>query len=229
VPPPLVAITTDLIDRNSLRTAISSTHYARRVHDAGGHPVLLPPIPGTEAACLDRFDAFIFTGGDDPRTEPFGVPSHPKITPVFDDRQEFETTLLRTLAQRRPDAPVLGVCLGMQMMALVAGGRLDQHMPETTPTHADHWDSDHTVRPVGSSGGPVRLASGTVRSKHRQAVADPGSLRTCFAAPDNIIEGVVDPDRRWYLGVQWHPERTADPALGQALFDALVAAAIDQA
>ena len=67
----------------------------------------------------------MFIGGDDPRTEPFGEPTHPKATPVEPERQAFETALLEEL-QRRPGAPVLGVCLGMQMMALHAGGKLNQ-------------------------------------------------------------------------------------------------------
>ena len=168
-------------------------------------------------------DAFVFTGGDDPRTEAFGEPSDPRITPIFPERQEYETALLRILIGEspRPGAPpVLGVCLGMQMMALVAGGSLDQHMPEIVPTHADHMGRDHEL--IAEAGAPFLPARGTVHSHHKQAVRDPGRLRVLARAHDGVIEAIGDPRHPFLIGVQWHPERTESAALGQALFDRLV-------
>ncbi|MDQ7014232.1 MAG: gamma-glutamyl-gamma-aminobutyrate hydrolase family protein [Planctomycetota bacterium] len=229
--PPLVGITTDLADHPNGTRVFTYRHYAEAVAAAGGIPVLLPPIAETVRAVAPRLDAFVFTGGDDPGTEPFGCPTDPRTTPVHPDRQRFETDLLRTLTEHHPHTPVLGVCLGMQMQALVAGGRLDQYMPESHPTHADHWEQDHPVNPIGPIGdNPLALPlplplRGTVRSKHRQAVADPGSLTVIAVAPDGVIEAVCDPARRFWVGVQWHPERTGDDAVGAALFRQLVAAA----
>lgn len=137
---------------------------------------------------------------------------------VSPSRQEYETILLRTLSTQRPDAPVLGVCLGMQMMSLAAGGRLNQHLPDTHPTHADHWDRDHAIVPTTHA-----LPPGIVHSRHRQAISDPGSLSILATSPDGLIEAVGDPSRPFYLGVQWHPERTADHALGSELFRRLIA------
>jgi putative glutamine amidotransferase len=222
---PLVGITTDLVEHpNGVRLFTYST-YAAAVEAAGGTPVLLPPTLASVGEFVRAFDAFVLTGGDDPRTESFGEPTHPRATPVHPDRQRFETALLRALYSERADAPVLGVCLGMQMMALVSGGRLDQHLPDRCPTHALHWEREHAVEPTGSPTGRAPLLRGVVRSKHRQAVIEPGALRVVAASPDGIIEAVTDPARRFYLGVQWHPERTNDAAVGAAIFAALVAAA----
>lgn len=219
--PPLVGITTDVTDHPNGRRVFSYMPYARAVAAAGGLPLMLPPVPETIPAVLDRIDAFVFTGGDDPRTEPFGVPTDPRATPLHPDRQQFEVALLQAVGSLRPDTPVLGVCLGMQLQALIAGGRLDQHMPESHLTHADHWEHDHPVQPVPGAALPL---DGMVRSKHRQAVADPGSLTAIAHAPDGVIEAIHDPARRFWVGVQWHPERTGDTNVGAALFHHLIRA-----
>lgn len=219
--PPLVGITTDIADHANGERVFAYRSYVASVVAAGGVPVLCPPARHV-AALVERLDAFVFTGGDDPRTEPFGVPTDPRVTPVHPDRQAFETALLLHLAESRPEAPVLGVCLGMQMMALVAGGALYQHLPESLETHADHWERDHEVVPEAGEG-PV--LAGRVRSRHRQAVAHPGSLRVAARSPDGVIEAISDPARRFYIGVQWHPERSGRGAVGSELFEALVAAA----
>ncbi len=220
MPTPLIAITTDLEPARGTLRAFSYLTYARCVLRAGAQPVYIPPIPGTERMSAERFDGFVFAGGDDPRTEPFGAPTHPKATPVQEDRQAFETELLRLLEAERPHAPVLGVCLGMQMMALVAGGELDQHMPDTRPDAGRHWEQNHAIAPAPGS----TLAPGEIYSKHRQAVSDPGPLRVTALSDDGVIEAIDDPRRSFYLGVQWHPERTPDERLGQRIFDELAKA-----
>jgi putative glutamine amidotransferase len=184
---------------------------------------VLIPLPGVVEQTVAACSAIILTGGDDPRTEPFGEPTHPKANPVHPLRQRYETELLEYLHDEAPDVPVLGICLGMQMMALVAGGRLDQHMPESMPDAERHWGRTHGVQRVESSQ-PLDL-DGVVFSRHRQAVADPGCLSVVARSDDGIIEAVRDPRRPFYLGVQWHPERTEDPTLGRDLFHHLIAAA----
>lgn len=195
-----------------------TTAYAEAVVRAGGIPVILPPIASALEAHLALCDAFVLTGGDDPVTEPFGVPTHPAAVRIHPARQEYETLLLQALNAERPDAPVLGVCLGMQMMSLIAGGTLNQHLPETHASHAAHWDRDHAIIPVAG----VELRAGIVHSRHRQAVSDAGTLDVLATSPDGIIEAVGDRSRPFYVGVQWHPERTSDRALGEALFARLI-------
>jgi putative glutamine amidotransferase len=199
----------------------------RCVRAAGGTPTLLAPGESDHAPLASEHaelcDAFVFTGGCDPDTSKFGEPTHPSAKVEHPDRQAYETALLAHLAEHAPDKPVLGVCLGMQMMALVAGGSLDQHMPDTTPTHAEHMDDN--AHPITLCAPHSVLAAGTVTSWHRQSVDNPGTLRVAARAHDGVIEAIDDPARRLYLGVQWHPERTAADAMGQAVFDALVRAA----
>ena len=164
-PSPLIAITADLLIRNERSTAFSTMTYTHSVLAAGGIPIVLPPAPVHIADLIERFDAFVLTGGDDPVTEPFGHPTHAKSVRVLEDRQRFETGLLHEL-QTHPDVPVLGICLGMQMMGLVAGGVLNQHLPETHESHADHWEHTHEIQSIDES----ILASGMTYSKHRQAM-----------------------------------------------------------
>jgi putative glutamine amidotransferase len=199
--------------------------YVRAVAEAGGIPLILPPMPDLAPEYARRCEAFVFTGGDDPRTEAFGEPTHPSATPIHPDRQAFELALLGEL-QRRPAAPVLGVCLGMQMMALHAGGKLNQHMPDDVPTAEEHrHDRVHEIQVAADAGGQTLIVPGPVTSHHRQAVREAGRLRVIARAPDGIIEAVDDPGRPFYLGVQWHPERTAFEPLGVKLFRRLVQAA----
>ena len=210
---------------------------------AGGEPVLLPPVASQAGAHAALCDAFVFTGGDDPRTEAFDprVPTHPRATVMDADRQAHETALLTLLRDEAPDKPVLGICLGMQLMALVAGGELNQCLEDDTETHGDHAPArEDPPLPLPRVGGDARhaivaehalLASGEVNSWHRQAVRRPGAMRVIARAHDGVIEAIDDPARAFYLGVQWHPERFDDVGLEQSgpladgLFRALVEAA----
>jgi putative glutamine amidotransferase len=212
---PLIGITADAdAERFFLRRP-----YVAAVSRAGGVPVVLVPSSSGLAAAR-RCDGLILSGGDDPDMAAFGRSTHPEATPIAADRQQFELELLAWL-EADLDRPVLGICLGMQLMALAAGGDLDQHLPDAWPTAAEHWG--HRPHPVA---GP--LGEGIVSSHHRQAVSDPGRLEVAAVAPDGLIEAVRDPSRRFHLGVQWHPERTADAALGAAILEQLVAAASGQ-
>ena len=239
---PIIGITVDVADpaepgqppRPRAQCALT---YARAVVQAGGVPILLAPLVELIPAYLHQCDGFLFTGGDDPRTEPFGVPTHPKATPLHPIRQEFEIALLDALSKREAaPRPVLGVCLGMQLMALHAGGSLNQHMPDDTPTAADHVkNAVHRVMPADAAlraafpGVPaVPLIEADVTSHHRQAVRDPGRLRVRARAHDGVIEAVDDPARPFYLGVQWHPERTACEPLGPGLIRQFVEACRQQ-
>lgn len=224
----LIGVTCDLAPDGRYRVKRALVDAMRRgVERAGAHatPVILPPVatdaPAHAAACA----AFVFSGGDDPRTERYGEPTHPKANPVHPERQAYEEALLRALDDAaHAHKPVLGVCLGMQMMALHRGGSLIQHMPDEVPTHSAHIDNNtHAVAPVVNH--PVLRAAATVTSWHRQCVRSPGALRIVARALDGVIEAIDDPARPFYLGVQWHPERTKESPLGDAIFEAFVAAA----
>ncbi|MBN8644199.1 MAG: gamma-glutamyl-gamma-aminobutyrate hydrolase family protein [Planctomycetes bacterium] len=227
---PVIGVTCSLDEKDAkVRRA-----YIDAVTRCGGAAVLLP-APSDEShadaaarACLSAIDAVLFTGGDDPATERYGVPTHPAATVVSPARQRFEEALLAALDTRR-NVPVLGICLGMQMMALHAGGALDQNLPESLDTALEHQkDHRHEVRPEPGASGVLRLPErgAPVASWHHQGVKHAGGLRVVARAHDGLIEGVDDPARPFYLGVQWHPERTgeAEPA-GDAVIRGLVEAA----
>ncbi len=234
---PLVALTADLPVESPPAYA-SRCAYAEALRRAGALPVILPPpvaASPTELEHLasryaDAFDAFVFTGGADPVTEPFGQPTHPAAKRLHPARQAFELALFAALDQpRHRDKPVLAICLGMQLMALHNQGVLNQHLPDSP--HADsapqHLDNQlHDVLPARNDH-PVITRAGRVASSHHQAVSDPGRLRVVARAPDQVIEAIDDPSRAFYLGTQWHPERTPDgpesKPLGDDLFRALVA------
>ncbi|MHC4995128.1 MAG: gamma-glutamyl-gamma-aminobutyrate hydrolase family protein [Planctomycetota bacterium] len=209
-------------------------HYAAAVVTAGGIPVMLPYETGRIDDYLRLCHGFILSGGDDPDTEPFGEPVHPKAKLEHPLRQRFETELLKALDD--PDrggggagggAPVLGVCLGMQMMALHHGGRLHQHLPDTPDISSaqaeGHAGNDHAIETTVADH-PLLPTEGVVFSHHHQAVADAGAMRVCARSDDGLIEAIDLPGERFYLGVQWHPERTDEASLGQGLIDALVRA-----
>ncbi len=224
---PLIGITTDVVEAEPIGgstirlRAVGAMTYVNAVTAAGGIPILLPPVPELAQDHAARCDAIVMTGGNDPRTEAFGQPTHPRAEPMHPLRQAYEFALLAALADL-PTRPVLGVCLGMQLMSLHAGGKLNQCLAETLPTHAEHI-KDH-AHPVLATV-PGIIHPGTVASNHRQGVDSPGQLRVVARSHDGVIEAVDDPSRPFYLGVQWHPERTHDPRVGADLFARLVAAA----
>lgn len=210
---PVIGITADVTDQ---KYQIGRS-YATMIAKAGGVPVILPCLIDRIPEFLSVCDALVFSGGDDPDMAQWGVPMHPKATPLHPDRQAFELALLAAV-EKEQHKPVLGICLGMQLMGLQAGGMLDQHLPDHLPTAELHWDR-RTHEIAGDMG------TGTVHSHHRQALSDPGRLKVIATAPDGVIEAVRGEDRPFYLGVQWHPERTADERLGIDLFRKLVQAA----
>ncbi|MFN0012610.1 MAG: gamma-glutamyl-gamma-aminobutyrate hydrolase family protein [Phycisphaerales bacterium] len=244
--PPLIGITCDIVLAAPLGASgggvggqVRERHqcphtYVAAVVAAGGTPILLPPIPELVEAHARLCAGFVFIGGDDPRTEAFGIPTHPAATPLHPRRQAYELALLAAidqLAAERSAAPAtLGICLGMQLMALHKGGTLNQHLPDTLPPpaaarHVKDFHHPVILEPGGNSHALPRPHAGSlVASNHHQAVSHPGSLRIIARADDGVIEALDDPSRPFYLGVQWHPERTPDAALGQALFNRFIAA-----
>jgi putative glutamine amidotransferase len=210
--------------------ALLPMSYIRAVHRCGGRAVLLTQDdPGADA--LRGLDGLILTGGPDADPALYHEPPHP-ATIVRPARDRAELLLLREALHA--DLPVLGICRGMQLMAVEYGGRLHQHLPDLLG-HDGHRPNDGARfpgRPVATGEHQVRLAAGSrchqilggdlvVNSFHHQAVADPGRLTAVGWCPDDdLVEAVEDPRRTFALGVQWHPEQSDDHRLFAALVDA---------
>ena len=181
---------------------------------------------------LARVDGLIFSGGGDVRMERFGELNHPAAKLVDERRQTFELALLDALATARRDLPVLGICLGMQYMALHAGGKFCQHMPDSILTAATHYNNQlHSLVPRTTDSHLMRGLENTnlrrerVTSYHHQAMTSTGTLTLTATAPDGVIEAVEDSSRAFYVGVQWHPERGQRVGpFNSRLFELLIAA-----
>ena len=197
--------------------------YVRAVEAAGARAVVLPPSPEGVDEAVARLDAVVFAGGADLDPALYEAAPHPSTLGVRADRDAGELPLLQ--AALRADLPVLGICRGMQLLAVAHGGTLVQHLPDVVG-HERHRPSpgvygQHEVRTA--TGSLVRTVLGeciVVPSYHHQGLASPGSLRVTGWADDETPEAVEDPQRRFVLGVLWHPEAGDDPRL----FEALVAA-----
>ena len=230
---PIIGITVD----NKNNTANSGTYecaiaYSRAINLAGGVPIYLPHQLDRIEQYLSICDGFILTGGVDPKTEQFNQPMHDSARPMDPNRQAFELALLDALdAERNKHKALLGVCLGMQLMTLRAGGTLNQYLPDTLDNPEFHQNNNrHTINlttndSVLSRGTDANtIAQTTVASYHQQAMQTAGNLRIVGRAEDGVIEAVDSPARKFYLGVQWHPERGGPGALNQSLIEELVKA-----
>lgn len=201
--------------------------YIEALESAGAAVVVIPPSYDEEGvdAVVDRLDGVVIAGGADVDPEHYGHDAHETTDRPRVDRDRTELRLYR--AARDRGLPVLGICRGMQVMAVAAGGHLEQDLPsagfglthrERPGTFTEHGatfvEGCLVARILGTT-------STTVNSSHHQSVADAGTLTVTGRAADGTVETLEDPDAPFVLGVQWHPEMTQD----RRLFEALVAAA----
>ncbi len=207
-------------------------NYADAVADAGGLPLALPHAAEAADAYLDALDGIVITGGNfdvDPAL--FGAETrHAQVT-TKDGRTRFELALVRAALAR--DMPVLGICGGQQLLNVVLGGTLVQHIPDSFPDGLAHEQPNPRTEP----GHEVAIVPGTrlhgtcgtttmqVNSAHHQAADAVGEGVVVNArAPDGVIEGIEAPGYRFCLGVEWHPEYHIDPADAR-IFAAFIEAA----
>ena len=189
-------------------------NYFSAVAAAGGLPVALPHDPEQAEEYLDRIDGLVITGGafDVDPTYYDGGDKHETVK-TKDRRTEFEFAITQGALKR--NLPVLGICGGQQLLHVVLGGKLIQHIPDTVADALAHEQPN----PRDQAGHKVSIAAGTklheivgeaelpVNSAHHQAAADtPKGVVINARASDGVIEGIEAPAYRFCLGVQWHPE-----------------------
>jgi len=214
---PIIGITCDIADVNGQILYRSNRAYAAMVREAGGVPMLITHESGDALRLIDAVDGVLMTGGNDIDTRAFSEPLHPKSELMNLDRQAGEFAILAALDQR-PDKPVLGICLGMQLMGVHRGCPLIQHLPDVI-TGGERHQSNQQHQIEGTIG------KGMVTSSHHQALASAGVFEELARSPDGCLEAIELRGRNFYRGVQWHPERTTDAALGLGMVKQLVEAA----
>ena len=194
-------------------------NYCGAVAAAGGLPLPLPHEPDLAAAYLDGIDGLLVTGGAfdvDPAL--FGDATKHATVKTKDRRTAFEYAMVKGALER--DMPILGICGGEQLLNVVLGGTLHQHVPDVFPNGLAHEQPNPRTEP----GHDVEIVPGTllhrtvaatrmsVNSAHHQAVKDVGPGVVVNAkAPDGVVEGIEHSGKRFCLGVEWHPEYSIDP------------------
>jgi putative glutamine amidotransferase len=207
---------------HNLPTTLVPHDYVAAVTQAGGRAVLLPP-DDLDTDVLRILDGLVLSGGADLGPELYGAEAAPQ-TVTRPERDAAELLLARAALTR--DLPVLGVCRGMQLLTVAAGGTLHQHLPDVLghdrhrPAPGVYGEHEAGFTP-GSRIAGLMGEDTRVHCFHHQGVDDPGTLTVTGRAEDGTVEAVEDPAHRFVLGVQWHPEVTRD----KRLFGALVAAA----
>ena len=204
---PLIGITGNYEDL----TCKLAEGYYKQVVAAGGTPVIVPPLSSTEAIVetLRHLDGLLLSGGADINPLYQGEEPIPALHGINRERDLPELLITRLAYDRQ--LPILGICRGIQTLAVALGGKVEQdikasikHSQEadrSEPTHTVAVDQDSTLYNI--YGSPTLL----VNSFHHQAVREPGSkLRVVAKAPDGIVEAVESAEFKSVLGVQWHPE-----------------------
>lgn len=229
----------EAVDRDPWRAQLSAViprMYLAHVERAGGLPIVLPPpdpgLVGGEAALrelaaavLDRVDGLVIAGGADVEAGRYAAAPHPTSQSPRPDRDAWEIALVAEAGER--DLPLLGICRGMQVMAVAAGGVLDQHLPDSVGS-VDHLPApgvyaSHPVRAVEGSriAGILGTDEVAVPTYHHQGVATHPGYAASAWHPDGTLKAMEDEAAAFRIAVQWHPEAGEDGRL----FEALVVAA----
>lgn len=221
-PRPAIGICAGLTEASwdvwSQQVVLLPLNYLTAIQRAGGLPLMIPPDPELiehPDQVLERIDALILAGGVDIDPAVYGAEPHAE-TELGHSRARDDTEIALVRQALELDLPVLGICRGMQVINVALGGTLLQHVPDQVG-HSRHRrnpgsfvDSDHEVRLT--SGSLVARTAGEelhpTKSHHHQAVEEIGEGLeiTGWSALDDLPEAIEAPDRRFALGVQWHPE-----------------------
>jgi putative glutamine amidotransferase len=232
---PLIGITMDHVrhfptpdlDRSYLKLY---PHYCRAVITAGGTPVAIPVVAEASDVkpLLDLVQGVILVGGDDYPADWYGKKPLPTDAALTPERAKFDREFVALVYDT--ELPVLGVCGGMQLTAIWAGGTLVQHLGENVHRNGKEAFTRHEVI-VEPNSRFARIMGATrfeVNSQHHQAVEKvAGPLRVSAHAPDGVIEAMEFTDHPFRIGVQWHPERMPDDPRMQRLYREFVAAAAE--
>ena len=191
--------------------------YVDAVQGSGGLAVLVPPdqqVAEDPDPVLELLDGLVLAGGADIEPPAYGAEAHPETKGTVPERDASEIALVRGALGR--DLPLLGICRGMQLINIALGGTLRQHLPDEyghhdhrrTPGSFDGADHDVRLAPGSLVATAAREEHHATKSHHHQGVAELGEgvVVTGWSTLDELPEAIEVPDRRFALGVQWHPE-----------------------
>ncbi len=205
--------------------------YADAVLESGG--LVLPIPPFSELSALDEYvklaQGFVFTGGDDYPPEMYGEKKHPETKLMHKRRAHADLYLAESILKTRK--PILAICGGAQLVNIAKGGKLIQHL-ERLDMHnkkSKIVDNHHCITIVKDSL-LFRLFNKSeisVNSAHHQAIDNEylgADLKKTAFAPDGTVEALEleNPEGRFFLAVQWHPERIGEVRHKRLIFDAFV-------
>lgn len=200
--------------------------YAAGVAAAGGIPFVVTRDARPDEALADM-DGLVVSGGGDVAPASYGAADEGGCEDVDLEADAWELALIADARRRR--LPTLGICRGMQLLAVAHGGALAQGVPDPALhpgmgalAPAESLAHRHPVElDCGSAiAGALAASSLAVNTLHHQMVADPGTLTVTGWAEDGTIEALEAPD--WpALGVLWHPEKMHEPEQAR-LFEHLV-------
>lgn len=215
---PIIGITTN---HEGIDATLREVYY-KQIVSAGGTPVLIPPVADNDVllSTLDTLDAIVLSGGGDFNPLWAGEQPVPQLHNINNERDLPELLLTRYAFDRQ--LPMLGICRGIQTLAMSLGGHVEQDI-KPSPTLIKHSQTSHQSTQTHS----VNIKPGTmlseifdgedtiyVNSFHHQAVDNPGMhMRTAATAPDGTIEAIESSEQKPVIGVQWHPEWLADDGL----------------
>lgn len=215
---PLIGITTN---HEGIDATLREVYY-KQIVSAGGTPVLIPPVADNDVllSTLYTLDAIVLSGGGDFNPLWAGEQPVPQLHNINNERDLPELLLTRYAFDRQ--LPMLGICRGIQTLAMSLGGHVEQDI-KPSPTLIKHSQTSHQSTQTHS----VNIKPGTmlsdifdgedtiyVNSFHHQAVDNPGNhMRTAATAPDGTIEAIESSEQKPVIGVQWHPEWLAEDGL----------------
>ena len=187
--------------------------YYKSIWRAGGVPVIIPPIADTDVLIntLEHIDGLLLTGGADFNPLYAGEEPSPRLGGINAER-DLPELLITQLAYNR-QIPMLGICRGIQTLAVALGGKVQQDISNVAQIRhsqdADRSEPTHsvTIEPDSTLFYIYNKEKLFVNSFHHQAVCDPGErFRVTARSADGIIEAIESREYKSIIGVQWHPE-----------------------
>jgi putative glutamine amidotransferase len=188
------------------------THYFEAIQKAGGLPVAIPFEEKLTDHYLQHIDGILIPGGFFASPDEWYISDEETIHPAS-DRSNFEYDFIRKAVEM--DMPFLGICAGMQNLCGVMGGKLHKNVHTAYNTEVNHLNE----KPANETAHSIQIETDSllhkiiqnnvldVNSAHTEAVAEvPNTIKITATSPEGIIEAVEMPNKKFVLGIQWHPE-----------------------